>query len=144
MRRFGDFLFDADRAPRDMYIDIALGHNELAAGCLTRMAQSDLCFNISRSESSHQRIAQPLQPDWIPLSLIYACIHWAHHIAASSDRTSLCADIAKCFRPKFLFWLEAMVVLGKLDRSSSLLRIAALAVRLPAPYAGRISDEAAR
>jgi len=130
---FGDFLFDARRAPRDMHINIALGHNELAAGCLARMAQSDLCFNISRSKSSHQRIAQLLQPDWIPLSLIYACIHWAHHIAASSDRSSLCADIAKCFRPKFLFWLEAMVVLGKFDRSSSLLRIAALAVRPPSP-----------
>ena len=128
---FGDFLFDTRRAPRDMHIDVALGHNELAVGCLARMAQSDLCFNVSRSESSYQRITQPLQPDWIPLSLVYACIHWAHHIAASSDRTSLCADISKCFRPKFLFWLEAMVVLGKLDRSSSLLRIAALAVRLP-------------
>jgi len=128
---FGDFLFDADRAPQNMHIDAAFGHNELAHGCLVRMAQSDLCFNISRSKSSHQRIVQPLQPDWIPLSLIYACIHWAHHIAASSDRLSLSADIAKCFRPKFLFWLEAMVVLGKLDRSSSLLRIATLAVRLP-------------
>ena len=125
---FGDFLYDADRAPQSMHIDTALGHNELALGCLARMAQSDLCFNISHSESSHNHISQPLRANWIPLSLVYACIHWAHHIDASSDRPALEFSITKCFRPKLLFWFEAMVVLGKVDRSSSLLRIAALAV----------------
>jgi len=128
---FGDFLFDAARAPKDMLIDAALGDNELAHGCLARMARSDLCFNISHSESSYRRITQPSQAHWIPLSLIYACIHWAHHIAVSSDILALEISIGKYFRPKLLFWLEAMVVLGKVDRSSVLLRIAALAVRIP-------------
>jgi len=127
---FGDFLCDAGRAPQNMHIDAALGHNELAQGSLTRMAQSDLCFNISRSGSSYQRISQPLQVDWIPLSLIYACIHWAHHIDASSDIPVLELSIGKYFCPKLLFWLEAMIVLDKVDCSASLLRIASLAVRV--------------
>jgi len=128
---FGDFLFNAGRAPQNMHIDAALGHNELAHGCLSRMGQSDLCFNISHSESSYQRIFQPPKADHIPLSLIYACIHWADHIRASSDVPVLEVSISQYFRPKLLFWLEAMVVLGKFDRSSSLLRIAALGVRVP-------------
>jgi len=100
------------------------------------MGQSDLCFNISHSESSHKRISQPPQLDWIPHSLIYACIHWAHHIDASSDILVLEVIIGKYLRPKLLFWLEAMVVLSKVDRSSSLLRIAALAVRQPSCFSG--------
>jgi len=128
---FGDFLFDADRAPQNMHISAELGHNELAQGCLTRMGQSDLRFNISHSESSHKRISQPPQLDRIPHSLIYACIHWAHHVDTSSDILVLEVIIGKYFRPKLLFWLEAMVVLGKVDRALSLLRIAALAVSVP-------------
>jgi len=127
---FGDFLFDAGRAPQNMHIEATLGHNKLAHGCLARMGQIDLCFNISHSESSYQRITQPSQAHWIPLSLIYACIHWAHHVEASSDISALEVSIGKYFRPKLLFWLEAMVVLDKFDRSMSLLRIAALAVRI--------------
>jgi len=131
---FGDFLFDAHRAPRNIHIEAAHGHHDMAHGCLARMAQSDLCFNISHSGSSYERITGSLKPEWIPLSLIYACIHWAHHIDAASDRPASDAGIATIFRPKLLFWLEAMVVLGKVERSSSLLRVAALAVRLPSPY----------
>jgi len=133
---FGDFLYDADRAPPIMHIDAALGHNELAHGCLARMMQSDLCFNISHSESSHKSISQLPRVDWIPLSLIYACIQWAHHIQASSDILALEVSITKCFRPKLLFWLEAMVVFDAVDLSAPLLRIASLTVRVPILVSG--------
>jgi len=48
---FGDYLLNRARA--HIRVPAALGHNILARCCLQRMAQSDLCFNVSRSRSSY-------------------------------------------------------------------------------------------
>jgi len=122
---FGDYIWD--RAPQHLQIAATLGHDVLARGCLRRMAQVDLCFNVSRSQSSYEPNPD-IVPDWIPVSLIYACLHWAHHIGAASDHGAFDEDIGRIFRPKFLFWLEVLSVLGKVGLASGLLRIAGSAV----------------
>jgi len=120
----GDYLFKR----RPQHIRIApTGHDVLARACLQRLAQDDLCFNISRSLSSFKPNSETV-PDWIPPSLVYACLHWAHHIDAASDRSVFDEDIERAFRPKFLFWLEVLSILGKLGLASGLLRIAGSAV----------------
>jgi len=121
----GDYLFK--RRPQHIRIADTLGHDVLARGCLRRLAQDELCFNISRSLSSFKLNSETV-PDWILPSLVYACLHWAHHIYASSDRSAFEEDIERAFRPKFLFWLETLSVLGKLGLASGLLRIAGSAV----------------
>ena len=123
----GDYLFE--RGPQHIRIPASLGHDVLARGCLRRFAQDDLCFNISRSSSSF--IPNPATaPDWISLSLVYACLHWSHHIAAASDRSAFDEEIGRAFQPKFLFWLEVLGALSKLGHASGLLRIAGSAVSL--------------
>jgi len=124
----GDYLFK--RGPQHIRIADTLGHDVLAGACLQRFAYDDLCFNISRSPSSFNPNPATV-PDWIPLSLIYACLHWAHHIDAASDRYAFDEDIERAFRPKFLFWLEVLSILGKLGLASGLLRIAGSAVSPP-------------
>ena len=124
---FGDYLYT--RAAVDIRIDPTLGHDELAHGCLHRMAWDDFKFNISRSLSSYEPNPKT-DPKWISLSLRYACLHWAHHIQAASVQQVFEAAVNMTFRPRFLFWLEVLSVLGEVGRAFGLLRIAGFAVSL--------------
>jgi len=122
---FGDYLFE--RGPERIRVTHSLGHDILAGGCMRRMGQDDLCFNIARSRSSFEQNLETMV-DWVPLSLLYACLHWAHHIDAASDRSAFAEAIGRTFRTKFLFWLEVLSVTGRLGLASGILRIAASAV----------------
>jgi len=117
---FGDYMFD--RAASHIRIIAAFGHDILASGCLRRMAQDDLCFNVSRSQSSFEPNTEDA-PDWIPLSLLYACLHWAHHLDAASDASALGEEVGQVFQEKLLFWLEVLSVTKKLSVASGLMRI---------------------
>ena len=118
---FGDYLFD--RAAQNIRIPEPLGHDVLSQGCLSRMARDDLCFNVSRSRSSYET-NDPTSASRIALPLIYACLQWAHHVAAASESDATDALVEKVFVPKFLFWLEVLSVLGKVGAASGLLRVA--------------------
>jgi len=122
---FGDFIFT--RAPENMRMEKNLVHSEIAHACLQRLAADDLCFNISRSLSSYQPNPNS-KPDWIGQSLIYACLHWAHHVALASESSSFDEIIYSVLRRKLLFWLETLSVMDEVGRASGLLRIAASGV----------------
>jgi len=117
---FGDYLFK--RGPQNISIAVTLGHDILARGCLHRLSQNDLCFNISRSRSSFE--PNPETGPELALSMTYACLHWAHHIDAASERAAFDEEIGRVIQSKFLFWLEVLSVLGKIGLASGLLRIA--------------------
>jgi len=124
---FGDYILG--RAASHIRLTPSLGHDLLAAGCLRRMDWPDLCFNIACSYSSYEPNAA-FEPDLISLSLIYACLHWAHHIDAASTRSAFDEMVGGIFRRKFLFWLEVLSIMGKTNVASGLLRIASSAVSL--------------
>jgi hypothetical protein len=115
---FGDFLHE--RAADDIRAAAALGHSRLAVGCLRRMKQDDLCFNVSHSQTSYEPNPPPTA-DLIPVSLEYACLQWAHHIVASEDTLPFTSDVETVFWPKFLFWLEVLSVLCRLGDARALL-----------------------
>jgi hypothetical protein len=121
---FGDFL--TERAPNDMRINLSMGHCELSNGCFDRMSR-DLCFNISRTPSSYFRHPDPdAMPDNISVSLRYACLHWPYHVrsAPPSEVLRFVEVIDVIFRPRFLFWLEVLVALGRASQASGLLFVA--------------------
>ena len=124
---FGDYMFE--RAPSRIRITAAFGHDIFASGCLRRMGQDDLCFNISRSSSSFESNPEN-SPDWIPLSLLYACLQWANHLDAASDASAFDEQVGRIFKQKFLFWLEVLSVMKNLGVASRLLRIAEFVVSL--------------
>ena len=121
----GDFLFE--RAPMHIRISPALGHDVLASGCLQRLTWDDLCFNVARSQSSFEPNPETV-PEWMPLSLNYACLQWAHHIDKASTRSAFDEYIGRTFRAKFLFWLEVLSIMGNMGLASGLLLIADSAV----------------
>jgi len=118
---FSDYLFR--RAPINIRISESLGHETLAHGCLSRMSWADLCFNVSRSESSYEKNS-PSMGNHLAPSLVYASLHWAHHISASSDPSAFDSLIEQVFLLKFLFWLEVLSVLNKVGSASGLLLLA--------------------
>ena len=119
---FGDYLIS--RAPTNIRISESFGHETLARGRLSRMSWNDLCFNVSRSQSSYEKNRPSGMGNHLAPSLVYACLHWAHHISASPDPSMFDSVIEQVFLPKFLFRLEVLSVLDKVGSTSGLLRLA--------------------
>jgi len=146
---FGDYLFG--RASKHIRISESLGHEALAHGCLQVMA-TRLHFNVSQSRSSFEPNSI-IKPSSITLSLEYACMQWIYHVSTVLElsdtggnfRTRLLAwigrtprhshqlmldeKINKIIRPKLLFWLEVMSILGQVQRAAAMLTFAAATVR---------------
>ena len=118
---FGDYLFQ--RGPTHIRISASLGHEILARGCLRRLAWDDLCFNVSRSRSSFEP-NMTNRPNELPLSLEYACLHWAHHVNSASIPSAFDFEISQMLQAKFPFWLEVLSILHKISLALELLRIA--------------------
>jgi len=98
---FGDYLFT--RAASGIRIASTFGHDELAHGCFSRMKWNDLDFNISHCPSSDEPNAGT-KPDWISLSLRYACFHWAHHVQSASNQSAIDKKKStRYFVPSFSF-----------------------------------------
>jgi len=149
---FGDYLLG--RASSRIRISEWLGHEALAHGCFQVLAKR-LHFNISRSQSSFKSNSKPMLNS-IMLSLEYACLHWIYHVSTlleisekdlssksslrlrflswtqrasgASHRAGLEKNISTIFRPRLLFWLEVMSVLGQIQRAAAMLMFAAATV----------------
>jgi len=122
---FGDYL--VNRAPPNLRVSVPQGDELLARGCL-RIMRTRLHFNISQSCSSHEPNPS-VKPKLITLSLEYACLQWIHHVSRLVQRSYLDEDINGSFRPRFLFWLEVISVLGQVQHAAAMLIIAAATVR---------------
>jgi len=122
---FADYLFD--RADDHGRISHSLGHDILARGCLQVMTKR-LCFNISKSMSSHKSNLA-VKPDHIELALEYACLEWIYHVSGILVPSTLDKEVDAVFRPRFLFWLEVASVLGRVGRAAAVLFLAASTVR---------------
>ena len=85
--------------------------------------QSDaLHFNVSKCLSSH-RYNEEQELAEIPSTLLYACLHWPHHIAqaAAYDLSILLDSLEALLFSKFLFWIEVLSVTENSHLSSSLI-----------------------
>jgi len=149
---FGDYLIG--QAPSHIRIASHFGHTILSEACLQVMLRR-LHFNISQSRSSYEWNSKT-RPEAITLSLEYACLHWIYHISgvpelaqpgglaydevnrrgllwtprksSQSIREGLDNKTNEVLRPRFLFWLEVMSMLGQTRRASAMLIFAAATV----------------
>jgi hypothetical protein len=116
---FEDFLTTSGRAPEKMRITLSTAHRDLANGCLEIM-NSDLHFNIAKCKTSYLLNSEQTLAT-IPAPVKYASLHWAHHINAADDATSLLPGLQNFLFVKFLFWLEVLSVSGMGSRASSII-----------------------
>jgi len=121
---FRDYLFD--RAPDHLRIAATLGDEVLARGCLHVMSQQ-LHFNVSQNSTSYDGNLET-RPDYITLSLEYACLQWVYHLRAMAIPSELDHDINLVFCPRLLFWLEVVSVLNQVWRAAALLLIVSATV----------------
>lgn len=106
---FGDYL--VARAPQKLPISASLGDSVIVHGCLRVMSERLRC-NVSQSVCSYKPNAATQLCNIVD-SLEYACLQWIYHIAALLMPSELDGDINAIFRPRFLFWLEILSVLGR-------------------------------
>ncbi|KAF7979327.1 hypothetical protein HWV62_42737 [Athelia sp. TMB] len=116
---FADYLTSAASCGDEpWYIDPTQHHLDFTTGCLRTMKRL-LCFNICKLETSYRmnRDIEDLSnriEKFIPRSLAYACRFWAEHLSlAKKDDQQILLLILDFFRNSFLYWLEAISLLGE-------------------------------
>ncbi|QRW13889.1 hypothetical protein RhiLY_12888 [Ceratobasidium sp. AG-Ba] len=124
---FADFISNRARSRR-FHVEPEEQNTQMAECCLRTMI-NELKFNICALEDSH--VANREVPDLksrvqiaISEQLVYSCLHWSSHVAAMPAGTL--RELLGNFvleRP-FLYWIEALSLMSKLDVAlSSLLEL---------------------
>jgi len=119
---FRDFLLDPQKRKKSQFwVDERETHKRLAGKCLQLMSspkglRQNMCNLLRpgtlRSEIDKQAIANCLPPE-----VQYACRNWIYHLEQSKGR--ICdGDVVHTFLQKnFLYWLEAMSLIGEAPES---------------------------
>ncbi|KIJ47890.1 hypothetical protein M422DRAFT_205787, partial [Sphaerobolus stellatus SS14] len=132
---FSDYLTSPERSgvkqlgkqgPEPWHFGMQDGHLTLSTKCLDLM-MSQLGFNIVNITTSHS--SNDLQPTPISVPafpLVYACTTWGNHfILAKEASNSIDIDflqkIESFLRKRFLYWLEVLSVMKKVQYASALL-----------------------
>ncbi|KAF5383057.1 hypothetical protein D9615_004946 [Tricholomella constricta] len=116
---FVDFLIDPEKCPQRFLIDEETQQLVLTRACLQAM-KSCLRFNICGLESSHIRNDGVLDLDarikkFIPSHVSYACRFWVDHLEESIFGPSIVEEVGNFLNESFLYWLEALSLLKKLN-----------------------------
>ena len=131
---FPDFIFSQARSGSvpidsrvvDMHCGEAAHHARLARSCF-RIMKSHLRFNICDLPSSFlldsevQDLNHRVRMN-IGDGLRYSCLHWAQHLAQTSESSEDGrAEIRDFLQLRVLFWIEAMNLLESRGRCTSML-----------------------
>jgi hypothetical protein len=115
---FVDFLID-EICPDEFRIKLGKEEGRFTLACLETMKR-ELRFNICGLESSYLMNSEVSDMDIrikdnISHHLSYSCSHWADHLKASDLEGDITMRIKYFMERQFLFWLEVMSILGKMD-----------------------------
>ncbi|KAJ3575778.1 hypothetical protein NP233_g867 [Leucocoprinus birnbaumii] len=122
---FADFLLSPE-CPDDFAINQSERQGQLTMLCLTTMS-IHLRFNICGLETSYLRNMDI--PDieakikrGISSLLSYSCCFVADHLSRTTFGSDIPLGIQVLLKEKFLFWLEAMSLLGEINRTVPILK----------------------
>ena len=124
---FRDFLTNEDRSA-DYYVGVRDAHHQLADSCLNLLLDplNGLKFNICKLETSYLANDDVEDLDTrvhqhIPPALLYACRFWDDHLKHTDFEMDLFRKVETFFKKKFLFWLEALSLIGMIGLAPSAL-----------------------
>ena len=117
---FSDYLFARSEGYK-WAVNILDANHNAAYYCL-RLLNTELHLGISGAQTSFKsNVEQPI-PLTIPNHLAYACNTWIDHMLQSKNMNAdLLGQLDYFLEHKFLFWLEAQSVLGKIGYSERVL-----------------------
>ncbi|KAJ7107903.1 WD40-repeat-containing domain protein [Mycena epipterygia] len=127
---FADYLTDPNRSGgRPWSINPKTDHRSLTLGCL-RILNSDLKFNICGLEDSHvlnadvpdisRRVAEMISPQ-----LAYSSCFWFNHVQETLIDDTILEATHGLLHYKFLYWLEALSLLGQIAFATAGLKVVA-------------------
>ena len=127
-KSFADFIVDPTRCTNERFCVSPPNHHlELAVSCLKLMNQTlekNLCKHqdtiaSSGANSSSRRTKQYLNP-----ALQYACKLWHRHLSndCTVHKNTIIPTLHHFLEKKFLFWLEALSILGATEGACGILR----------------------
>jgi len=122
-KSFPDFLTDPGRCTdRRFFIDPPIHHNEILLSCLNVMNErlkKNICNLNDQAVLSEIKDLPAQRVIHIEGALEYACCFWTKHLAKVSSGSNRAEEayqaINKFFETGFLFWIEALILMGKLD-----------------------------
>ena len=123
---FRDFILDKGRcSDLNFWVDEKQAHKALANSCLelmSKMLKRDIC-----GLGSPGTLVKDVDPNRIercvPPDLQYACIYWVQHYRQSGIRLSDGDRIDRFFKEYFLYWLEAINLMGKSAEMGAIIRL---------------------
>ncbi|RSM18537.1 hypothetical protein CDV31_002673 [Fusarium ambrosium] len=123
---FHDFLVDKDmQETNPFWVNEQETHNILATRCLDLLGsgkhlKQDICDlgwpGARRGEIKQENLGLKL-PDQVR----YACLYWTHHLNRSGLRITDSHPAFSFLKDYFLFWLEALAILGEAHNCSSMI-----------------------
>ncbi|KAK4246670.1 hypothetical protein C7999DRAFT_41908 [Corynascus novoguineensis] len=140
---FRDFLVDpAKRTKNEFWIDEAKYHKMLAERCIQLMHQclkQDICGlkvpGKLRSEINQQTINTHLSP-----AAQYACQYWVYHLKESKHKIEDNNFVHTFLTSNFLYWLEALSLLGRLSDGVLLIRELLYAAQVTSDFIEFLKD----
>jgi len=122
-KSFPDFLMDSRRCmDNQFFVDPPIHHREILLSCLNLMSQRlkrNICRLGDYTILSEVKDLPDRQKDHIGDGLEYACSFWTKHLlgipGSSPGVEGVQEAIDKFFSTCLLFWIEALILVGKLD-----------------------------
>jgi hypothetical protein len=124
---FRDFLVDpAKRENSPFWISEEATHEKIAMRCLRLLSsgsylKEDICgLKISGAARVHVPVIKIHAA--LPAHIRYACSYWVYHLEKSGSNITDDHEAMEFFEKYFLYWLEALSLLGKISGSISMIR----------------------
>ena len=123
---FNNFLLNSEMQHHDYLINFHEAHQNLASRCLKHICYSehlkqDIC-NLGKPGYLRSDIDQAIIARCLPQSVQYACHYWiAHIIAGQHWTTDYDHQVSLFFQKYFLYWFEALCLLGRVSEVVALL-----------------------
>lgn len=118
---FRDFLLDSENNQNVFKIDEEETHKRLAFCCLdllskTNNLKEDIC-SLKKPGIHQVDIDRQLIEKCLPAEMQYACRYWTYHLEKGKCRVSDQDKIHMFLNQRFLYWVEALSIIGKMSDS---------------------------
>ncbi|CAG8379654.1 unnamed protein product [Penicillium salamii] len=132
---FRDFLLDSTRCLESNFlVDAKKEHGRLFRCCVQLMKdhlRRNMCMSSQPAINPRDHISKSDMGENIPIAVQYASCYWIHHLVRSAINPTEDSDVLEFFQYRFLYWLEALALVGRLSEGALMMNALAEMVLIP-------------
>ncbi|CAG8935290.1 unnamed protein product [Penicillium salamii] len=132
---FRDFLLDSTRCLQsDFLVDTKKEHGRLFRCCVRLMKahlRRNMCMSSQPAIHPRDHISKSNMRKNIPIAVQYASCYWIHHLRRSAIDPTEDSDVLEVFQYRFLYWLEALALVGRLSEGALMIDVLEEMVSVP-------------